>query len=938
MYQSDVKKYRNNQTITVVLALGFLFALVFVFPNNASAITKSIGSDKASLQFAAGNHVLGFQPDSFIVAGTDHVLKVAFVDAKPVAPRAPKGRYETGQLKGRAQPLESVTYQALWPGVSLVFDSTRGLMESFYHIAPQGSLSTSYSEKRPVDLIRLRYSVPVSLDKDGNLVLKFQTGQMRESAPVAWQEINGRRVPVPVSFQIVNRYELGFKVVQYNPAYPLVIDPVMSWNSFINVETGSYQVFDVALDTDRNIYVVGYSNSSWGNPIVPFQGSRDVFIAKFDNSGNLLWNTFLGSGYSDGTSIVIDPDDKGIYVAGVSDQSWGNPLAPYQGDDDVFVAKIKNDGIDDGKIEWHTFMGSADSWENCYDIALDGTDKLLVQGASNRPWGEPIYPMNSRYDIFVAQLNRVDGKRNWHTFMGSSGSDRGCGLAVGKDGSIYVGGYCYTEWGSPVKGDSGDLDVYAVKLDKMGKRLWNTFIGGQKEDYGDSIAVDKSGNVYISGRSLAAWGDSPVNGDGGDWSDAFVAKLDTNGNFLWNTFLGSASSYTSSQIALDDGGDPILVGYCESTWGEPTNPYTDETRGFVGKLDKNGNRLWNTFMMGVAGNYPNYALAVDTQDNMYIAGYSNTSWGAAPMNAHSGGSDLFVVKLEATYKLTINVTGIGSGSVTSTIDGIDCDPDCIKEYDKGTVVTLRQQPDEGMVFSSWSGVGCAGTGDCTTTMEADRIIRAHFNNPSLDTDGDGIIDMDEQGPLGNDPMYDGNEDGAPDWWQNSVVSSPTKEGSGYVTFNTPECKPSKRISIRAANILEQPPYTELPPGVDFDWGLFEYVFNPCMHGDEAIITLRLEEGAVTNTYYMFGPTPDNPVDHWYKFLYDGKTGAEINGNVITLHFIDGLRGDSDLDSTNFTIADPGGPGFSGEDYLGFGSGDDSGSVDASCFINGISKR
>jgi hypothetical protein len=76
------------------------------------------------------------------------------------------------------------------------------------------------------------------------------------------------------------------------------------------------------------------------------------------------------------------------------------------------------------------------------------------------------------------------------------------------------------------------------------------------------------------------------------------------------------------------------------------------------------------------------------------------------------------------------------------------------------------------------------------------------------------------------------------------------------------------------------------------------------------VTLYLPNGASPTTFYKYGPEPTEPDDHWYEFLYDGETGAEINKNIITLHFVDGKRGDGDLDDTNGVIVDPGGPGLS----------------------------
>ena len=114
----------------------------------------------------------------------------------------------------------------------------------------------------------------------------------------------------------------------------------------------------------------------------------------------------------------------------------------------------------------------------------------------------------------------------------------------------------------------------------------------------------------------------------------------------------------------------------------------------------------------------------------------------------------------------------------------------------------------------------------------------------------------------------------------------------------------------------------------FPYGFFEFaihVFNP---GDATKMTLYLPVGANPITYYKYGPTPDDPTDHWYEFLYDAQTltGAEINGNVVTLHFVDGQRGDDDL-TANGTIIDQGGPGITSTSTTSSAGGN------SGCFID-----
>ena len=114
-------------------------------------------------------------------------------------------------------------------------------------------------------------------------------------------------------------------------------------------------------------------------------------------------------------------------------------------------------------------------------------------------------------------------------------------------------------------------------------------------------------------------------------------------------------------------------------------------------------------------------------------------------------------------------------------------------------------------------------------------------------------------------------------------------------------------------------------------GFFEFTLPDVGIGGATTVELFVSDGSSFNSYYKYGPTPDNPTDHWYEFLYDGETGAEIDGNTITLHFVDGKRGDDDLDGTNGIIVDPGGPALiNAIDQATETAGDDTGG--GGCFI------
>jgi uncharacterized protein YkwD/chitodextrinase len=169
---------------------------------------------------------------------------------------------------------------------------------------------------------------------------------------------------------------------------------------------------------------------------------------------------------------------------------------------------------------------------------------------------------------------------------------------------------------------------------------------------------------------------------------------------------------------------------------------------------------------------------------------------------------------------------------------------------------------------------------------------------------------------------DGNNDGMLDSEQENVTSLQDKGDPYYVTL---ESAAGTTISDAEAVTSPQDP----PSGVAFPYGLFNFTVSGVAPGGAATVTLYLPDGADPTTFYKYGPEPTDPNDHWYEFLYDGETGAEIEENIIVLHFVDGERGDHDLDDTNGVIVDPGGPGFSISQVDGAG-GDETGS--GGCFI------
>ena len=435
-----------------------------------------------------------------------------------------------------------------------------------------------------------------------------------------------------------------------NPdVYAQTIYPTLLWNTFMGSE-GFDQAIDIAVDGSGNVYVLGYSLANWGTPLNPFAGSGEVFVAKLNSSGVLQWNTFLGGvGGDDPSGIAVDGSGN-IYVAGGSSATWGAPLNAFAGSHAAFVAKLDGSGA----LSWNTFLGSDTSSNG---IAVDGSGNVYISG---NVYGTGLS------DVFATML-KDNGETQWSTYLGSSESDDYVnGIAVDGSGNVFVVGRSKNTWGTPVNALAGGTDVFAAELNNSGVLQWNTFMGATDDDFASGIQVDGSGNVYVTGGSDITWG-TPVNEYTGGW-DAFVAKLDGGGARQWNTFMGSSTIDSPHDIALDESGNVYVTGESDATWGTPQNAYAGGEDAFAVKFNSGGVRQWNTFMGSNSGDVAS-GIAVDGSGNIYVTGYSVGTWGT-PVNPPMDDHDGFVAKLAGDATITYSISGSVADGSGNGISGV----------------------------------------------------------------------------------------------------------------------------------------------------------------------------------------------------------------------------------------------------------------------------
>ena len=655
----------KNFVSRTLLAFAFMFGSVGMLPSNAR---QANAAAEKLMQYAAAGHILGFGVDKVVLAGLDHALTVSFMSgsgSEPVAAESGKG------ADGGAPSLGKVTYPQVWPGVDVVYSTSEGnITESTYVMAAGADVAD----------VRLKYNVPLKVLSDGSLSFSFENGEMTESAPIAWQEVDGKRVAVDVKFEKLGAHEVGFVLGAHDPAFGVTIDPTYAWHTFYGSNTGSDVAYGIALDINGNVYVTGGSSATWNgpaneSPLHSFSVSSgfNVFVLKLNSQGAYVWHTFYGGPMST-EARAIKILGTVMYITGRTLSSWNGangmgPLHGYTGGADIFVLKLDANGA----YQWHTFYGSTD--DDLYgslDVSLDnlfaGVVGVYVTGSSFNWQGDGFTnPLHAHinginYDAFILKLNS-DGVYQWHTFYGAVGFEQGRSIRS-YAGDLYVAVESYETWNGdgaaqPLHAfsDSGMPDLTVLKLSTSGAYQWHTFYGSAETDTADIIDADANG-IYLAGHSNNPWNgpasQSPITAYHA-LLDVVVLKLTHDGAYQWHTFLGGSGDDVSQGMDLLSGTINIS-GYSTASWTGPgghlpANPYTGAYDITNIRLDTSGNYLWHTFYGGTADDQ-GHALVVDALGNLFTAGGSDASWNGpgniSPKHAFGNPTDIVVIKTAPT--------------------------------------------------------------------------------------------------------------------------------------------------------------------------------------------------------------------------------------------------------------------------------------------------
>jgi hypothetical protein len=483
----------------------------------------------------------------------------------------------------------SVKYHDIYSNIDLIYYGNEGLLEYDFVIMPGGD---------PKD-IRMNFisDEKIRFDEQGNLVFNEQDNSLVLKKPVAYQETSEGRKMVEAAFTLGRNNRVKFIVGNYDRKYPLIIDPVLIFTSYLGgsgLDIGA----GIAVDESGNIYVAG-STSSVDFPM------RSNFQDKYPNS------------YSD-----------------------------------VFVTKFNAEGTD---IVYSTYIGGS-----CYDeadaIAVDKNGQVSITGrtCSGDDAGTPEYEgypvLNAcqpndggDYDAFVTVLNS-SGELAYSTYLGGKYEDYATDIAIDDEGDVYVTGTVFS-YDFPVKNafmeniPSYYFATFITKIDPANagdeSLVYSTFLGGEYDDYSSSIAVDRYGCAYVTGNATLGF---PVTANAiqkeyQGKGDIYVTKLSADGSSLvYSTFLGDSLSNSGRDIVVDDSCCAYVSGSgLKATPGALNNPGTS----FLCKLNPSGDGFVYIASVFIDN------LALDTSGNVFGTFYSTVKGGMVFAVNREGSDTLF---------------------------------------------------------------------------------------------------------------------------------------------------------------------------------------------------------------------------------------------------------------------------------------------------------
>ena len=713
----SVKFLARSQSHTVLLMPGET-ALVLRNPKYKPALTQSHWQRKSHLLSRAEQRHLGIAANVAAAAGSEPslaVLRLKLIGAYPAPPMEgldplpTKSHYLIGNDPTKwimdVPHYAKVKYHDVYPGIDQIFYSKEGALEYDLIVKPGADPKQ----------IRLAFEgiEPVQLNSQGDAILRTAVGSIVHRKPLVYQNIAGQHIAIAARYVVQGAGELGIEISHYDRSRPLVIDPAIVYSTYLggNDVQGGQIGQAIAVGSDGSAYVTG---SVWAidfPTVNPIQGSlhpgtsSNLFIAKLASDGqSLVYATYLGGDVEDDPyGIALDVQGN-AYVAG---QTFSNNFPTVNarqsiknGSSDGFIVKLTADGR---ALVYSTYLGGQGD-DSIAGIAVDAQGNAYVGGETS----SADFPIQNAYQVtapstytqFVTKLD-TNGGLVYSTYLGAIGTpccDQLTGIGVDSAGSAYVAGITYAAT-FPVLNQILGLNcpgLFVTKFDPTGSALaYSTCIAGPASSINNvAIAVDAQGSVCLTGGTSSTTFPTvnayqPALRSASGYTNVFVTQLTPDGGTLaYSTYLGgSGNTYDQANaIAVDGGGNIYVTGETQASDFPLVNPLPGSfasdglhSMAFVAKLNPAASPASNTVvfstMLGAPdGDQSGRGIAVDTQDNAYVTGWTGaTDFPVVnPLKATNPNltSQAFITKISSSAVLMTSVNLAASASTINAGEAV----------------------------------------------------------------------------------------------------------------------------------------------------------------------------------------------------------------------------------------------------------------------------
>ncbi len=578
-----------------------------------------------------------------------------------------------------------IVYPDLWPGIDLVYSGKVDQLKYRFLVHPGADPGQIRLAWRGVS--------GLTLEESGKLEVATPAGSFTDGVPRAWQVLDGEERPVSMRYALAEdgggqARAYGFDLGAYDPSAPLVLDPVvLIYCGYLGGTSPEGKWGGIVVDAAGNAFVTGATLSSESTfpatvgPDLTFNANWDAYVAEVNASGTaLVYCGYIGGGSTDiGYGIGLDATGN-AYVTGYTESDETSfpvavgPDLTHNGVGDAFVARVNPSGT---ALDYCGYIGGT-GVEYSYGIAVDSSGNAYVTGLTQSDQTSfpvtvgPGLTFNGLQDAFVARVNASGSALDYCGYIGGVASETGYAVTVDTLGKACVTGQTGSDQfsfpvavGPDLTFNGGTNDAFVARVNVSGSALdYCGYIGGASAESGRGVAVDSSGNVYLTGWTDSTQASFPVvvGPDltyNGGVHDAFVARVNAGGTGLdYCGYIGGTLGDRGESLVVDDLGQAFVTGDTfsdESSFPVGIGPdltFNGADDAFVARVDSLGSGLdFCGYLGGASADY-GFGVALGPMGGIFLTGFANSTEATFPVTVgpdltFNGAGDSFVARIRA---------------------------------------------------------------------------------------------------------------------------------------------------------------------------------------------------------------------------------------------------------------------------------------------------